>query len=120
MGKQRPYLGRRGIFTPLRTVNAEQEIDILSRQFLPSKFKPFTCALRVTVNFMIKKPKAYPKRMKYPIKRPDLDNYLKLILDALNGVIWKDDSIICEITTSKSYVSRQELAGIELIVEPIA
>lgn len=32
-----------------------------------------------------------------PQKRGDLDNTLKVLLDAMNGVIWKDDSQIVEI-----------------------
>jgi Holliday junction resolvase RusA-like endonuclease len=32
-----------------------------------------------------------------PMKRGDLDNYCKVMLDALNGICWLDDSQIVEI-----------------------
>jgi Holliday junction resolvase RusA-like endonuclease len=35
--------------------------------------------------------------------RPDIDNYAKAILDALNGVMWADDGQIVQLTASKSY-----------------
>ena len=37
------------------------------------------------------------------IVKPDLDNYIKSTLDALNGVIWTDDATIVELNTSKWY-----------------
>lgn len=33
--------------------------------------------------------------------RPDLDNLLKLVLDALNGIVWNDDSQVISIKTKK-------------------
>lgn len=38
-----------------------------------------------------------------PIARPDVDNYAKGIKDALNGIIYKDDSQIIELTVRKYY-----------------
>jgi Holliday junction resolvase RusA-like endonuclease len=33
--------------------------------------------------------------------RGDLDNYVKTVLDGLNGVAWKDDSQVAKITAVK-------------------
>lgn len=33
----------------------------------------------------------------YHTGRPDIDNLFKGVTDALNGIIWADDSLICEI-----------------------
>lgn len=40
------------------------------------------------------KPKSTPKKVIYPTTKPDLDNYLKSIKDALSGIVIRDDSII--------------------------
>lgn len=40
---------------------------------------------------------------KLPVTRPDVDNYLKGILDALNGVAYKDDNQITAIHVYKFY-----------------
>lgn len=34
--------------------------------------------------------------------RGDLDNYIKTVLDALNGVAWRDDSQVVKITGIKA------------------
>jgi Holliday junction resolvase RusA-like endonuclease len=41
-----------------------------------------------------------------PTKRPDLDNYLKMVLDALQGVVYVDDSQIVYMISSKIYSER--------------
>ena len=38
-----------------------------------------------------------------PTKRPDLDNYMKLALDACTGVVYGDDSQIVKLSGSKWY-----------------
>ena len=41
-----------------------------------------------------------------PTTRPDADNYIKGVQDALNGVLWHDDSQIVSVTASKFYSDR--------------
>lgn len=36
-------------------------------------------------------------------KRPDVDNYLKALLDASNGILFKDDGQIAVVTAQKLY-----------------
>lgn len=38
-----------------------------------------------------------------PIGKPDLDNIAKLVLDALNGILWRDDSQVVSLTIIKQY-----------------
>jgi len=40
-------------------------------------------------------------RGKYNPKRPDLDNLIKYILDAANGILYTDDSLIVQIFAKK-------------------
>ena len=41
--------------------------------------------------------------MGLPVCTPDCDNVLKIILDALNGVVYEDDKQICNVIFSKTY-----------------
>lgn len=48
-----------------------------------------------------------------PVKRPDLDNCLKAVCDALNGIAYKDDSQIVGAVVQKFY-SDEPRAEIEI------
>lgn len=51
-----------------------------------------------------------------PTTRPDLDNYIKNILDACNKIIWRDDSQIVALHSSKYY---SDVPRTEIIIEEI-
>ena len=53
-----------------------------------------------------------------PAKSPDLDNYVKLILDALNGLLWVDDRYIVEMHSGKFYTTN--IPRTELIVDVLS
>ena len=41
--------------------------------------------------------------MQLPIKKPDVDNVAKIILDSISGIVYKDDKQIVKLTVSKKY-----------------
>lgn len=43
-----------------------------------------------------------------PTGRPDLDNLIKT-MDALNGVVWRDDALIVQMGVEKKYSDRPRL-----------
>lgn len=51
-----------------------------------------------------------------PVVKPDTDNYIKSTLDALNGVLWHDDSQIVKIEAEKRY---GETGKIIISVKPV-
>jgi Holliday junction resolvase RusA-like endonuclease len=38
-----------------------------------------------------------------PTKKPDIDNILKAVKDAVNGVVWRDDSQVTDVRLLKRY-----------------
>jgi Holliday junction resolvase RusA-like endonuclease len=40
---------------------------------------------------------------KFHTKKPDIDNIIKGLFDAINGLCWKDDNQVCRLTASKVY-----------------
>lgn len=75
---------------------------------------PFTCPLRVDITFYFARPKNHfrtgkfagilkPNAPTWHISRPDRDNLDKLILDALSGKFWINDSIVCDGRLRKFY-----------------
>jgi Holliday junction resolvase RusA-like endonuclease len=61
------------------------------------------------MQFRVPMPSSWSKKKKKehlgkPVSsRPDIDNYVKFILDALQGVVWNDDSAVTEILATKIY-----------------
>jgi len=65
--------------------------------FLPAK--PMSGSLRVWVAFAVKR----PKTSKLNTPRGDIDNYLKILLDCCNGIVWEDDIQIENICAHKDF-----------------
>lgn len=62
-----------------------------------------------------KRKKEDPAYLKTPHRGiPDIDNLIKFVLDALNGLVWQDDRIISEIHARK-YHSEVKQTIIEVI-----
>ena len=73
--------------------------------------EPTTGAFRVDIYVYRPIPKSFSKVKRlqaiegeiYPTTRPDTDNYVKGVLDAINGLFWHDDSQIVFISANKLY-----------------
>ena len=64
------------------------------------------------VTFYLPCPRSAPKRRPvYPAKRPDLDKLVRVVADALSGVLWHDDAQVTALVARKRYVGRQDDAG---------
>ena len=66
--------------------------------------KAVSYAVSVDLVFTLPRMKSYPKAT-HPInpKSGDIDNLSKAVLDALNGIIYKDDSQVYKLTATKQY-----------------
>lgn len=75
---------------------------------------PLDCPLSVTMAFYFPWPLSIPKKKRgisgNHIKRtkPDIDNLYKIVADALNGVLWVDDSQIARLTLNKLFSDTPE------------
>jgi len=85
-----------------------------------------TTPISISMTFFIPIPNSYSEKKKlaldgkYVPKRPDTSNFVKLYEDALNGIIWSDDSIIVELYAKKLYSSsnpRTEIVIKEIDIE---
>ena len=70
-------------------------------------------ALEVSVTFYMSIPKSKPKKWRESpprhCKKPDVDNLVKSTLDALTGILWKDDSQIVTLKAHKEYSSQPRI-----------
>lgn len=77
--------------------------------------EPLDGPLHVEAIFYIERPKSRKKDLA-PDAKPDLDNCMKLLGDALEGVLWVNDSRIVDLRLSKRYAPLGEFGHIELLV----
>lgn len=101
--KARPRMTRRGhAFTPEKTRIFEHQVALLAKQqyYMQPIEGPIACELA----FFFASPKR-PKCKSYPLGKVDLDNVCKALLDACNGILWKDDSQIVTIYAIKRFAS---------------
>lgn len=64
---------------------------------------PPTGPISVTLVFFFRRPHGAPKaRIGHTVK-PDLDKLIRAILDALKGILYKDDAQVIHVQASKHY-----------------
>jgi Holliday junction resolvase RusA-like endonuclease len=105
--KGRPRFTKSGrTFTPTKTRDYEEQVRRVAASKMSGR-APLKGALTVTLSFRLEAPKSAKKRLEneggadWHIKRPDLDNFIKAVLDGLNGIAFNDDSQICQIYAEK-------------------
>jgi Holliday junction resolvase RusA-like endonuclease len=122
--KGRPRFARRGQFvqtyTDAKTIDYETQVAMRARHAIGAT-KPLESALTVFLYLRYTVPASYSKKRKeaclrgveYP-KRIDIDNVYKSITDAMNGIVYLDDSQIVEAHIKKVYA---EESGANIMVQ---
>lgn len=103
VAKGRPRFGNGRAYTPMETKLFEGNLKALAtRYMIVNRLGMLEGPIEVIVHFYLKKPRT--SKNKLPCVKPDLDNFIKGVSDACNGVFWKDDAQICAMTVTKTYV----------------
>ena len=94
-GKGRPRFGNGHTYTDSATVEAEQRIAIEAKRAGARPYE-IPCTVHIRAAFALPNGISSSERSERVgtpcMKRPDGDNVLKLCLDALNGIAYRDDS----------------------------
>jgi len=69
---------------------------------------PWEGAVNAYLLFQFPRPKKLHEEEWRHLKKPDIDNLIKAVLDAMNGVVFLDDSQVCSLTAQKRYSVPQE------------
>jgi len=112
------FAGHAQVYTPKKTRIAEADIKASIRKDIMEQER-FGAGdpLVLWVTFYRQKPKSAAKKLKQPISKPDLDNYLKTLLDALNKFAYPDDSQIVNIHAKKAFAEAGTPPRIEFVLE---
>ena len=112
VGKQRARVCRTGhAFTPAKTVNYEALVKQTFAAKYPD-FVPMSGPVRMILSIWLMPSKETQRKIKksiariYPIIKPDADNILKIVADALSGLAFVDDKQIISVYAEKKYSLR--------------
>jgi Holliday junction resolvase RusA-like endonuclease len=119
--KGRPRLSRFGTYTPEKTKRFENDVRLLVKSLIGNQ-QPLETPIEVFLYFRLPVPQSYSKKRteaclsgsEKPSKKPDLDNLAKGVMDAFNGLIYKDDSQIVEMHLTKVYDVK---TGIDVLIK---
>lgn len=101
-------------YQPEAVVQNERNIAFDVKSQLPAGFKPFTEALKVTMLFVFPPLSSWTKKKHaemeagkciYKTTKPDIDNLQKSVCDAMQGIVYINDSQISDMRCTKIYGS---------------
>lgn len=110
----RPRVSRFGTYYPAKYRSWRKEFsEALTESVEANGWDlPLRGALGVEIEFRCLRPRT--SKLDHP--KPDIDNYIKSVLDGANGILWDDDSQIIRIEATKSW---QESPGIGIRIAEI-
>lgn len=108
VAKARPRVVNGHTYTPSKTKDAEEAIGWAFKAKYPGITADSESSFSVDIEFIISNYKnGKPRKF-------DLDNGVKTVLDALNGVVWGDDNQVTSVKASKN--SSVERSGTQISI----
>jgi Holliday junction resolvase RusA-like endonuclease len=111
VAKGRPRMTRAGFaYTPSKTRRYEAHGRLAATLAMDGR-APITAPVRADISIDLPVPVSWSNKRTEaalcgairPTSRPDCDNYVKAALDAINGIVVTDDSLVVEIAAAKRY-----------------
>ena len=104
----------RGNYSGVYDPSADEKQSFLAYIVPDAPAVPLEGPIELLLVFYMKRPKGHygtgknsgsikPNAPYYCSKKPDIDNMIKFVTDAMNSIFWKDDAQICKITAQKIY-----------------
>jgi Holliday junction resolvase RusA-like endonuclease len=103
VAKARPRFGKGHVYTPARTKRFERDLGWTAKAQMVGR-KPFDAPIKIGVVFDL---------ALESFSQADIDNLCKAALDALNGIVWRDDAQVIELCVRKQ-VSDKPLTWIQV------
>lgn len=126
VGKGRPRAATRGahitLYTPKTTATYESTVALAASQAMAGR-PLIEGPTEVLMTMVLPVPKSWSKRKQadalagqlMPTTKPDMDNVVKAIFDAVNGIVWTDDVQVVGLRVRKVYGATP---GVQVIVSP--
>lgn len=120
VAQARPRVTRHGAYDPPKCRAYKELVGMAAKTAMRGR-DPLDGPLGIELYIYRGIPKSWSKR-KYeqaaagiiqPVTKPDIDNYVKAIMDGMTGIVWKDDAQVVEVEAIKEY-GRVPRAGVRV------
>jgi Holliday junction resolvase RusA-like endonuclease len=86
---------------------------------------PLSGPLKLSITFLMPRPgrlpwKSKPMPRRWHESKPDLDNLVKAVKDALLKILWHDDAQVAELVAQKLHCSGEEGPGANVVLQRLA
>lgn len=104
------YSGKTVLYDPDKSRDFKQYVKFVASQHKPQEL--ITGPIHLAVDVYRSTPKKYhtsPKQALIeegkllPTSKPDIENYVKGVMDGMTGIIWQDDSQVVSLVARKFY-----------------
>ena len=120
MGRVRFATDKKTTYVDTNTRKAKEKISRIAREVMQAKgFSPFEHeAVQLACSFYFQRGKRRRKgeEAERKVSRPDVDNLMKLVMDALNGVVYRDDSQVVMLSGLKAEHDDEPFTDVQVIV----
>ena len=130
--QKRPRACVRGAHGAIYTTQQAEQFTVraMAAEQLPAGYQPPFGVLSATIVFYLPRPRSHmgtgrnrsrprPSAPLAPAVKPDIDNLVKFVLDALNGTLFVDDSQIVALSARKHYADDRLGPRTEIRIERI-
>jgi len=123
-GKERPFFTGTRAITPSSTRAYESTVQWCATQAMrrigQTEASDRPCRVWLVLDFTV--PKSVSKKEReeclsgrmVPVCKPDADNVAKAILDGMNGIVYRDDKQVYQLSIAKRY---SDVEQVEVLVE---
>ena len=118
-GQARPRFGNGRVYETSADTQAKY---VIAGKWIDAGYESYgDMPVAVRIDVFGKTPKSYPKSAPPQPNtfKPDADNIAKLVLDALNGVAYDDDSQVVELTVKKWNRVKKDKEALIVSVWPV-
>tara|TARA_S200002703_G_scaffold131480_1_gene119039 strand:+ start:2298 stop:2705 length:408 start_codon:yes stop_codon:yes gene_type:complete len=120
VGKGRPRFSRGRVYTPQKTKDYERLVSNAAyAEMRQAGIEVLDQPVTLTILAQFEIPKSWAKWRQdaallgaFTPGKPDIDNVAKAVLDALNGIVYTDDKLVCDLVVKKRYGQPMLIASV--------
>ena len=122
VSQSRPRVALRGryphVYEDAKVKKYKQDVRRQIEEAIPHNHRPLETATVIWLEFYLTRPKTLKKTVKHHVKKPDIDNLSKAILDSMDLLI-TDDNLVTWLHAGKFYADEDNPPGVIIKLYPV-